>query len=213
MMGRKTHPSWDQLIEWERGIWQLGKMRVAGVDEVGRGPVAGPVVAAAVVLVPGGRIEGLDDSKRLSESQRLNLLPIIMDQAAAISLGFVGPEQIERMNILEASRRAMGLALGRLPEVPDVVLTDAMEVSGPWQEWCLLHGDGRCASIAAASVVAKIARDRYMEELSEQYPEYGFGSHKGYATRLHRAAVLEFGACPAHRLSFVRHWLSRSSVN
>jgi ribonuclease HII len=153
-------------------------------------------------------IVGLDDSKRLTARQRAVLVPHIFDAACAISVAFVGPQEIDRINILEASRLAMRLALERLAVNPDVVLTDAMAVGGPWQEWDLLKGDTRSATIAAASVIAKEVRDHYMAELAEEYPGYGFEGHKGYGTPSHRAALERLGCSPAHRRTFVDHWMA-----
>ncbi len=197
-----NRPGWATLTQYERVFWEAGHM-VAGVDEVGRGPLAGPVVAAAVVFRTGAQVDGLDDSKRLSERQRQQLMPVILREAQAVAAAFVGPREIERVNIREASRRAMATALLRLGVSPYVVLTDALAIGGPWQEWALLHGDRRSASIAAASVVAKVLRDQYMQELSEQYPEYGFDGHKGYATAAHRAVLEQRGPCEAHRRTFL----------
>lgn len=192
---------WTALTEWEDMFWRQDQS-VAGVDEVGRGPLAGPVVAAAVILPASAHIEGLDDSKKLSERQRDRVAMAVLEQSLAVSVAFVGPSEIDRINILEASRLAMRLALERLQLRPAVVLSDAMQIGGAWQEWCLLHGDARSASIAAASVVAKVLRDRYMGELSLQYPEYGFAQHKGYPTRAHRSILTRIGPCPAHRRTF-----------
>ncbi len=203
-MAGHSHPSWRVLTEWERLFWLKNRL-VAGTDEVGRGPLAGPVVAAAVILRPGIVLEGLDDSKRLSAKQREKILPAIMEASVGIAVAMVGPRQIERINILEASRLAMRRALERLPTAVQVVLCDGLAVGGPWQEWCLIGGDGRSASIAAASVVAKVVRDRYMEELGQQYPAYGFERHKGYGTPAHQAVLRQLGPCPAHRSTFIDH--------
>lgn len=186
---------------WRRGFW------VAGCDEVGRGPLAGPVVAAAVVLNPHRPIPGVDDSKRLSPGARSRLAPVILEAAAAVGVAFVGPREIERVNIREASRIAMRLAVGRLSVRPDIVLTDALplDLEDVRQEWALIGGDRRSASVAAASVVAKVMRDRYMEDLARQYPVYGFSGHKGYPTPAHIAALLRYGPCDAHRWTFIDH--------
>lgn len=179
---------------------------MAGTDEVGRGPLAGPVVAVAVLWPPGADLEGLDDSKRLTEARRNRLYPEIVKRALAIGVGAAGPRTIERINILEASRRAMRRALAALPLTPEVVLSDAMELPGqPSYVVALIHGDRRAPSIAAASVVAKVLRDRYMTELARQYPQYGFERHKGYATPEHLAALRQFGPSPAHRQTFIDH--------
>jgi len=190
---------------FETPFWDMGLL-VAGTDEVGRGPLAGPVVAAAVLWPPGADLEGLDDSKRLTEARRNRLYPEIVKRALAIGVGAAGPRIIERINILEASRRAMRRALAALPTTPEVVLSDAMELPGqPSYVVALIHGDRRAPSIAAASVVAKVLRDRYMTELARQYPQYGFERHKGYATPEHLAALRQFGPSPAHRQTFIDH--------
>ncbi len=197
-----NRPSWQTLTQYERIFWDAGQI-VAGVDEVGRGPLAGPVVAAAVVFSGSVEMDGLDDSKRLSERQRRQLMPTILREARAVAAAFVGPREIEQVNIRQASRRAMAKALCRLGVSPHVVLSDALAIGGPWQECALLHGDRRSASIAAASIVAKVLRDQYMQELSEQYPEYGFDGHKGYATAAHQAVLGDQGSCEAHRKTFL----------
>ena len=196
--------NWHALTEWERPFWAKNRL-VAGVDEVGRGPLAGPVVAAAVILRSWHEIRGLDDSKKLTEGRREALAVQIVESAQAVSIAFVGPRQIERINILEASRTAMATALARLAVRPELVLTDAMAVGGAWMESALIKGDGRSASIAAASIVAKTVRDRYMRELARQYPEYGFERHKGYATSDHRRALIAHGPSEAHRRTFIDH--------
>lgn len=198
-----TRPSWSELTVFENIFGSQGLV-VAGTDEVGRGPLAGPVVAAAVILLPEATVDGLDDSKKLSVNQRLALAELIERQALAIGIGGVGPRTIEAVNILEASRLAMRRAISRLALRPDVVLSDAMALWGaPHHTIPIIKGDQRSASVAAASVVAKVARDLYMEELDQQYPGYGFARHKGYATREHRAALAQLGPSPAHRTTFL----------
>ncbi len=198
-----TAPSWDTLTIFEDLFWQQGLL-VAGTDEVGRGPLAGPVVAAAVILDPARPIEGLDDSKKLSLSRRLELFERIEAEACAVGVGAAGPRTIERMNIYQAARLAMRRAIHRLPQQPDVVLSDAMPLPGsPYHTVALIRGDQRSASIAAASIVAKVVRDRYMEALAEQYPGYGFEEHRGYPTPQHREAILTLGVSRAHRTTFL----------
>lgn len=198
-----SHPAWTELNIFEE-IFRSQGLTVAGTDEVGRGPLAGPVVAAAVILNPYFPIEGLDDSKRLSAARRLALFQVIQETALAVGVGACGPRTIERINILEASRLAMRRAVRRLIPMPDLVLTDAMALpDAPYHFVSLIRGDQRSASVAAASIVAKVVRDRYMEALSDQFPGYGFDQHKGYATPTHRAALAELGPCPAHRASFL----------
>ncbi len=195
---------WNQKIDWETNFWHKGWI-VAGVDEVGRGPLAGPVVAAAVILNPHKAIFGIDDSKNLTVRQRYHVFEEILEKARAIGVGMVGPRTIEQVNILQASRMAMIRALGYLSIRPRVILTDAMAIGGPWDEYPIVHGDQVSATIGAASIVAKVTRDRYMAELSQQFPEYGFERHKGYPTPYHRAMVVKYGPCLAHRCTFLRN--------
>jgi ribonuclease HII len=177
--------------------------RVAGVDEAGRAPLAGPVVAAAVMLSPGIRIEGLDDSKRLLAEERERLFGLIQARALAFAVGVVDVQTIDRVNILEATRLAMRVALDGLGAVPELVLTDFVSLRGlPCPQRNLVRGDQRSATIAAASIVAKVTRDRLMSELDGAYPEYGFARHKGYPTEEHRSALKKFGPCPLHRRTF-----------
>ncbi|PSR21849.1 MAG: ribonuclease HII [Sulfobacillus acidophilus] len=199
-----THPTWECLTVFEKVFGSQGLL-VAGTDEVGRGPLAGPVVACAVILKPDAHIEGLDDSKRLSAVQRKALLPAIYESAVAVGIGAAGPRTIERVNILEAARLAMRRAIAHLEPPPKIVLSDAMTLSE--QEYytiALVRGDRRSASIAAASVVAKEVRDRYMQDLHRQFPHYGFDQHKGYGTKSHRQALDAWGPCAAHRRTFLR---------
>lgn len=186
-----------EAVFWQRGKW------VIGVDEVGRGPLAGPVTAAVVAFEPGDVVAGVNDSKKLSERERMRLYPEIIHRARAVAVGMVGPRTIERVNIYQATKLAMWRALNQLKERPSVVITDAMRLDGPWQEIVLIRGDGRSQSVAAASIVAKVVRDRYMQELAAQFPQYGFAQHKGYATVRHREAVMRWGISPAHRQTFI----------
>ena len=176
---------------------------MAGVDEAGRGPLAGPVVAAAVVLAPGTRIKGVDDSKRLEPEQREELYDVIRVRAMGIGVGMVDAPTIDRVNILQATRRAMGVAIGALNLEPELVLTDFVALDGlrcPQRN--LVEGDRRSATVAAASIIAKVTRDRMMADADREYPQYGFGRHKGYATLEHLAALMMHGPCPLHRRTF-----------
>lgn len=176
---------------------------VAGVDEAGRGPLAGPVVAAAVILPDDYRLPGLTDSKQLTANQRDRLLPLIKQQAVAIGLGVVDAAQIDRLNILQATLQAMSLAVGRLRQAADFLLIDGITpVPNGLPQQTLKQGDSRSASIAAASVVAKVMRDRMMLAYHRRYPVYGFDRHKGYGSRAHRQAIAANGPCPIHRRSF-----------
>ena len=192
---------------YERAAWRSGLPRVAGVDEAGRGPLAGPVVAAAVILNPARRIKGLEDSKLLPPARRETLFDQILEQAAAVGTGIVDPQIIDRVNILEATRLAMLEALSRLSPRPDLVLIDALRLSAlAYPQKALVRGDRRSASIAAASIVAKVTRDRLMVEADHLFPQYGFRRHKGYPTREHLAALRHHGPCPIHRRTFHGVW-------
>jgi ribonuclease HII len=192
---------------FESAAWRRGISRLAGVDEAGRGPLAGPVVAAAVVLAPGARIAGVDDSKRLLPEERQRLFDLIQERAVGVGVGIVDHLTIDRINILQATRLAMGQALGALGMEPELVLTDFVTVPGlrcPQRN--LVEGDRRSASVAAASIIAKVTRDRIMEEADRQYPMYGFGRHKGYGTPEHRIALEQHGPCALHRRTFAGIW-------
>jgi ribonuclease HII len=180
---------------------------VAGVDEAGRGPLAGPVVAAAVIIDPGRRVKGLRDSKLLTPARREELFAIISERARAIGVGIVDHETIDRINILRATEAAMLEALSRLAVPPDLVITDFVRLAPlPCPQKNLVGGDARCASVAAASIVAKVTRDHMMLELDAKYPDYGFARHKGYATPEHLTALDRLGPCPIHRRTFAGVW-------
>ena len=192
---------------YEARAWRTGAGRVAGIDEAGRGPLAGPVVAAAVIIAPDRRIRGLADSKLLAPERREELFAVIRERALAVGVGLVDHETIDRINILQATKRAMAEALTALAVVPDLVITDFVALPGlPCPQQNLVEGDRRSASVAAASIVAKVTRDRLMRELDARYPAYGFARHKGYATPEHLAALDRHGPCPIHRRSFSGVW-------
>ena len=193
----------DQGLNFENQARRNGARHVAGVDEVGRGPLAGPVVAAAVLLPAGFSSEGINDSKKLSARQRMVAFERICRQAAGIGVGVIDAEVIDRINILEASLLAMATAIDRLDPAPDYLLVDGKQpVKRAIAQLTLTRGDSRSLSIAAASIVAKVTRDRLMEDYHRLYPAYGFAQHKGYPTRAHREAVAVYGGCPIHRRSF-----------
>ncbi len=193
----------QRLLELERRFWAVGTEWVAGVDEVGRGCLAGPVVAAAVVFPPDVVIPGLNDSKKLTPEKRELLQEQIRHQAVAVGLGLVEAREIDKLNILHASLRAMRLALANLGLAPGQVLIDGNRSPGsPFPELAVVEGDARSLSIAAASVVAKVHRDRLMVECGQEYPQYGFASHKGYGSAAHLKALKEHGPCSLHRHSF-----------
>ena len=190
-------------LEYERALWRRGFARVAGVDEVGRGPLAGPVVAAAVVLHEDVRIDGAADSKTLGREERGELAREIHERAAAVAIGAASAREIDRVNILRATARAMNRALCRLPCEPDHVVVDGLPVRDlGWEHDAVVGGDGLVHSIACASIVAKVCRDRLMTRLAARYPGYGWERNMGYGTRQHRDAVRRCGLTPHHRTSF-----------
>ena len=192
------------LWEIERGLGIEGL--ICGVDEAGRGPLAGPVCAAAVILPPETVIEGLNDSKRLTEKRREALYDVICEQAIAYGIAMVSEQEIDELNILQATFLAMRRAVEQLQPVPALVLVDGNRDPGLGIETqTVVGGDGKSANIAAASILAKVTRDRYMIKLAEEYPAYGFEVHKGYGTKRHYAAILEHGVTPVHRRSFLKN--------
>ena len=200
---KKERNRLDAMLHFERLLWKAGIQHIAGVDEVGMGPLAGPVVAAAVVYPPGAEIDGIDDSKALDEGTRVRLDEEIRCKASAFAIGIVEVEEIDRLNIYHAGIRAMQLALSNLPLLPQHILVDSRTVPGFAQpQNSFDKGDGINFSIASASIVAKVFRDRLMTELDTKYPGYGFAGHKGYATPEHQRAIRELGPCPIHRRSF-----------
>ncbi len=191
--------------KFEREKQRLGYARICGVDEAGRGPLAGPVYAAAVILPFGEHIEGLDDSKKLTEKKREALFEVILEKAVGFGIACAEVEEIEEVNILNASFLAMHRAIDKISPLPDFALIDGNMVRNiqiPAQS--VVKGDSLSASIAAASVLAKVSRDRLLYEYDRMYPEYGFAKHKGYPTKAHYEAVEKYGPCPIHRLSFLK---------
>lgn len=198
------------MYEFEEALAEKGFSALCGVDEAGCGPLAGPVYAAAVILDPADRIDGLNDSKKLSEKKREQLFPEIQARARAWAIALAGVEEIDRMNILQARLLAMRRAISALEQRPDYILVDGNRDPKPEEAPTLLivKGDAKSASIAAASILAKVARDRAMAALDAEYPQYAFAKHKGYPTRLHRERILQYGPCPAHRRTFLKKLLS-----
>ena len=195
-------PQTDPLTLIEDELRAAGRT-VAGVDEAGRGCLAGPVAAGAVILDPGRPVRGLRDSKKLTEKRREELFAEIREKSAAWSVAMTGPGEIDRTNILRAALRAMEKAVAGLSVEPDFVLVDGnARISIAVEQKTVVGGDDRCASIAAASIVAKVTRDRLMKELETEYPGYGFSRHKGYPSKEHRESLRRLGPCPIHRKSF-----------
>ena len=193
------------MWEFEQKYLDAGYKLICGVDEAGRGPLAGPVCAAAVILPPNIDIPGLNDSKKLSDQKRRELFPIICEKAIAYGIAFATHEEIDEINILQATYLAMERAISQLEPKADFALIDgnrAKDFGIPLET--VVGGDGRSASIAAASVLAKVTRDNYMMEMAEKYPEYGFEIHKGYGTKAHYAALTQLGPSPIHRTTFLK---------
>ena len=194
-----------ELWELENEIYAESYKLICGVDEAGRGPLAGPVYAAAVILPRNAIIEGLNDSKKLTEKKREALFAVITEQALTYGIASASVEEIEEFNILNATFLAMNRAIGKLDPVPELALIDGNRNTGiTVPSRCVVKGDSRCADIAAASILAKVSRDRYMLTLAEEYPQYHFEQHKGYGTKLHYEALREYGPSPEHRPSFLR---------
>ena len=191
------------LLKYEKELYDKGITLIAGVDEAGRGPLVGPVVAGAVILPKNYELEGLIDSKQLTEKKRDKYYDIIMNDAIAVGVGVVDAKKIDEINILEASRLAMKLAIEDLKVKPEYVLSDAMKLNNidiPYTD--IVHGDALSLSIAAGSVIAKVTRDRMMYELDKKYPEYGFAKHKGYPTKLHLENIKKYGLLENYRFKY-----------
>ncbi len=194
-----------ELWELENEIYDSGIELICGVDEAGRGPLAGPVCAAAVILPRGIDIEGLNDSKKLTEKKREKLFDTICSEALSYGIAFASVDEIEQINILNAAMLAMNRAIDKLSVKPALALIDGNRDSAiRMPSRCVVKGDAKCADIAAASILAKVSRDRYMLQMAERYPEYHFEKHKGYGTKLHYEALREYGPCEIHRPSFLR---------
>jgi len=194
----------EELLVYEKDGQARGFKSIAGVDEAGRGPLAGPVVAAAVIFPPDSSLNGLDDSKKLTENKREELFPKIHERAMSVGVGWASSVEIDQLNIYRAAQLAMERAIEALAVKPDYLLTDAMPLPrlSTIPQKPIIHGDALSASIAAASIIAKVTRDRHMMKLHEKYPAYGFENHKGYGTAEHLEALKEQGICLEHRLTF-----------
>ncbi len=196
------------MWEFEHDTQRKGYQNIAGIDEAGRGPLAGPVVSAAVILPPGFACQGITDSKKLSEKRREALFPLIKSQALAVGIGMADHREIDRINILQASLLSMKRAVQDLAKAPYFLLPDFLLIDGKFTidmdlpQQAIVRGDSRSISIAAASIIAKVTRDRYMADLHTTYPLYNFIQHKGYPTKAHKLAIIEHGPCPFHRTTF-----------
>ena len=196
----------DERLRYERKYSHVGYL--CGIDEAGRGPLAGPVVAGAVILPPEKKILYLNDSKKLSPAKREELYDVIMKEALAVGVGIAGPARIDEINILQATYEAMRQALGKLSVKPQLLLNDAVTIPGvDTPQVPIIKGDAKSASIAAASIIAKVTRDRLMQDYDKALPEYGFASNKGYGSAEHIAALKKYGPSPIHRRSFITHFI------
>lgn len=190
------------LYQYEEKLYKLGVKYIAGIDEAGRGPLAGPVVAAAVILKPGAKLDLVDDSKKLSEAQREKALIQIKEHALAIGIGMCSVQEIDQINIYRAAREAMISAIKQLKIKPEFLLIDAMPIEMDIPSESIIKGDQKSVSIAAASIVAKTTRDMYMMEMDKIFPEFEFSKHKGYGTKLHIEKLNQYGYTPIHRKTY-----------
>ncbi|HPD00783.1 MAG TPA: ribonuclease HII [Acetivibrio sp.] len=196
------------MCSYEDEAYQRGYEIIAGIDEAGRGPLAGPVVAAAGILRKGAFIEGLNDSKKLTPQKRDELYDVIMKNALGIGVGVVDEKVIDEINILNATKEAMKKAVKELVLTPDILLIDSVELKDvKIPQVSIIKGDAKSVSIAAASIIAKVTRDRFIEKMDSKYPEYGFAKHKGYGTKEHIEAIKKYGICPIHRMSFTKNFV------
>lgn len=210
-MKEKEEQRLNELKEIDKSYFKEGYNYICGIDEAGRGPLAGPVVVAAVIMPKDSIIEGVNDSKKVSEKKREKLYELIIEEAISYSVGIVDQNEIDRINILNATKAGLTEAVRTLKVKPELILVDALtniDTCGvPYQS--IIKGDAKSYSIAAASIIAKVTRDRIMREWDKVYPQYGFEKHKGYGTAAHISAIKENGLCPLHRLSFVKNIINK----
>jgi len=199
----------EKLKEIENELYRDGAKKICGIDEAGRGPLAGPVVVAAVIMPQDSMIEGVNDSKKISEKKREKIYDQILEEAISYGVAIIGQDEIDEINILNATKKGLTVSLQELSQKPDLILVDALNgidtMGIPYDS--IIKGDAKCYSIAAASIIAKVTRDRIMREWDKVYPEYGFEKHKGYGTAAHIAAIRENGICPIHRRSFTKNFI------
>ncbi|MCX4362137.1 MAG: ribonuclease HII [Clostridia bacterium] len=209
----KTKHDTFTMLEYERQYAAEGKKYIAGVDEVGRGPLAGPVVVACVIMPLGDEdiIQGVNDSKKVSEKNREILFEKIMQKAIACKIEWADEKVIDEINILQATKRCMQRAVDGISISPDIVLIDAVGIDCKYPTQSIIKGDAKSYSIACASIVAKVTRDRYMAKMDEVYPQYGFASNKGYGSAKHIEALKSVGACPIHRRSFIKNFVGQDN--
>lgn len=209
-MKEKEQERLTQLKEIEKDLYQKGFQKICGIDEAGRGPLAGPVVVAGVIMPQNSMIEGVNDSKKVSEKKREKLYDLILEEAISYSVAIIGQDVIDEINILNATKQGVTNVVEGLDTKPNLIIVDALnhiDTKGiPYDS--IIKGDAKCYSIAAASIIAKVTRDRIMRQWDEIYPQYGFVQHKGYGTAKHIAAIKEYGLCPIHRRTFTKNFVS-----
>ena len=197
------------LKEIEKQLHEKGFKNICGIDEAGRGPLAGPVVVAGVIMPEDSMIEGVNDSKKISEKKREKLYDQIIEEAISYGISIIGQEEIDEINILNATKKGLTDSLKELKVKPDLIIVDALShidtLGIPYES--IIKGDAKCYSISAASILAKVTRDRIMREWAAIYPQYGFEQHKGYGTAKHISAIKEYGACPIHRKTFIKNFI------
>ena len=208
-MKEKEEARLIELKKIDKEFFDKGVKYIAGIDEAGRGPLAGPVVVASVILPQESMIEGVNDSKKVSEAKREKLYDLIINEAISYGIGIIYQDEIDEINILQATKKGLTEAIKQMEIKPNIIMVDALNgidtLGIPYKS--IIKGDAKCYSIAASSIVAKVTRDRIMREWDKVYPEYGFGSHKGYGTAKHISAIKEFGPCPIHRRSFITKFI------
>lgn len=208
-MKEKEEQRLNMLKQYENDLRNKGYKYICGIDEAGRGPLAGPVVVASVIMPANSIIEGINDSKKVSEKKREKLYDLILEEAISYGVGIIGQDEIDEINILNATKKGLTMSLQELTQKPDLIIVDALThidtLGIPYES--IIKGDAKCYSISAASIIAKVTRDRIMREWDKVYPQYGFAQHKGYGTSAHINAIKEFGPCPLHRRSFIKNFV------
>ena len=197
------------LKQYESELRNKGYKYICGIDEAGRGPLAGPVVVASVIMPENSMIEGVNDSKKVSEKKREKLYDLILEKEISYGVGIIGQDEIDEINILNATKKGLTTSLKELTQKPDLIIVDALThidtLGIPYES--IIKGDAKCYSISAASIIAKVTRDRILRDWDKIYPQYGFAQHKGYGTSAHINAIKEYGPCPLHRKTFIKHFL------
>ena len=198
-----------ELKKIDKQYYDMNMKYVCGIDEAGRGPLAGPVVVASVIMKPDSMIEGVNDSKKVSEKKREKLYDLILEEAISYGVGIIGQDEIDDINILNATKKGLTVSLKELTQKPDLIIVDALTnidtLGTPYES--IIKGDAKCYSISAASIIAKVTRDRIMREWDKIYPQYGFAQHKGYGTSAHISSIKEYGPCPLHRKTFIKNFI------